>query len=244
MKNLILSQLRQDDFSRLEPYLKIAPFKQHSVLFEAEQEIKHVYFPSGGVVSLVVTLETGETVEAAMVGADGVVGASAALDGRVSLSRGIVQLPGDIIVCSIEGLKSAALQSPKLLSLLIRHEQTVYAQAQQSAACFAAHHIQARLCRWLLRARDLSGTDTLNFTQEYLAEMLGVRRTTVTVVAHTLQAAGLIKYARGKIQILDAEALQDGACECYATVKRHYERLLGANKQALPANNKPVDVET
>jgi CRP-like cAMP-binding protein len=227
MKNLLLSQLGSDDFDRLEPYLKATPFKQHSVLFEAEQEIKHVYFPTSAVVSLVVTLGTGEMVEAAMVGSDGVVGASAALDGRISLSRGIIQLPGDIVVCSIDGLKSAALQSPTLLSLLIRHEQTVYAQAQQSAACFASHHVQARLCRWLLRARDLADSDTLIFTQEYLAEMLGVRRTSVTVVAHTLQSAGLIKYARGKIQILDAEALQDGACECYETVRRHYERLLG-----------------
>jgi hypothetical protein len=106
----------------------------------------------------------------------------------------------------------------------------LYAQAQQSAACFATHHIQARLCRWLLRSRDLAGTNTLNFTQEYLAEMLGGRRTTVTVEAHTLQSAGLIKYARRKIQIVDAEALQDGACECYEKVKRHYARLLGSGK--------------
>jgi CRP-like cAMP-binding protein len=119
------------------------------------------------------------------------------------------------------------LQSPQLLSLLIRHEQTVYAQAQQSAACLAKHHIQARLCRWLLRARDLAGCDTLNFTQEYLAEMLGVQRSSVTVVAHTLQAAGLIEYSRGKIQIVDVDALHDGACECYETMKRHYGRLLG-----------------
>ena len=92
------------------------------------------------------------------------VGASAALDGRISLSRGIVQLSGDMVACSVDGLRSAALQSPQLLSLLIRHEQTVYAQAQQSAACFATHHVYARLCRWLLRARELSGSDTLNFT--------------------------------------------------------------------------------
>ena len=227
MKNRLLSQLSDDDFQYLEPFLKTAPYKQHSVLFEADQEIKNVYFPSGAVVSLVVTLESGEMVEAAMVGSDGVVGASAALDGRISLCRGIVQLAGDIVVCSLAGLKSAALQSPSLLSLLIRHEQTVYSQAQQSAACFATHHIHARLCRWLLRARDLSDTDTLNFTQEYLAEMLGVKRTSVTLVAHTLQAAGLIKYSRGKIQILDMEALQEGARECYETVKRHYGRLLG-----------------
>jgi CRP-like cAMP-binding protein len=110
---------------------------------------------------------------------------------------------------------------------LIRHEQTVYAQAQQSAACFATHHVEARFCRWLLRARDLSDSDTLSFTQEYLADMLGVRRTSVTVVAHTLQTAGFIKYSRGRIQILNAEALGDSACECYETVKRHYEQLLG-----------------
>jgi len=227
MKNRLLSQLGQDDFDRLQPFLKSTPFKQHSLLFEAEQEIQHVYFPAGGVVSLIVTLDSGEAVEAAMVGSDGVVGASAALDGRISLSRGVVQLAGDIVVCSIEGLRSAALQSPQLLSLLIRHEQTVYAQAQQSAACFATHHTQSRLCRWLLRARDLSGSDTLNFTQEYLADMLRVRRSSVTVVAHTLQAAGMIKYSRGKIQIVDVEALQDGTCECYGTVKRNYARLLG-----------------
>jgi hypothetical protein len=162
-----------------------------------------------------------------MVGLDGVVGASAALDGKVALSRGIVQLGGEIVVCDIEALKSTALQSPKLLALLIRHEQTVYAQAQQSAACFATHQVVARLSRWLLRARDLSGSDTLSFTQEYLAQMLGVRRTSVTVVAHTLQAAGLIKYARGKIQILNTEGLQDSACECYATVKSQYGKLVG-----------------
>jgi CRP-like cAMP-binding protein len=119
------------------------------------------------------------------------------------------------------------MQRPKLLSLLIRHEQTVYAQAQQSAACFATHQVEARLCRWLLRARDLSGSDNLPFTQEYLAEMLGVRRTSVTVVAHALQAAGLIKYARGKIQVVNAEGLEDSACECYGSVKAHYERLIG-----------------
>jgi len=229
MKNFLLSLLSSSDLKYLEPHLKSARFEQHHVLFEADEQIRYVYFPTGAVISLVVTLSTGEMVEAAMVGVDGVVGASAALDGKVSLSRGIVQLGGEIIVCDPEALKSAALQSPKLLSLLIRHEQTVYAQAQQSAACFATHQVVARLSRWLLRARDLSGSDTLSFTQEYLAEMLGVRRTSVTVVAHTLQAAGLIKYSRGRIQILNTEGLQDSACECYETVKGQYARLLGAN---------------
>ena len=231
MKNQILSLLSPSDSKLLTPYLKPAKFEQHHVLFEADDKIRHVYFPIGAVVSLVITLSTGETVEAAMVGSDGVVGASAALDGKVSLSRGIIQLGGEIIVCDIDALKSTALQSPNLISLLIRHEQTVYAQAQQSAACFATHQVEARFCRWLLRARDLSASDNLPFTQEYLAEMLGVRRTSVTAVAKALQEAGLIKYARGKIQILDAKAMQKTTCECYNSVKTLYERLIGPIKK-------------
>jgi CRP-like cAMP-binding protein len=227
MKNLLLRLLSPADLKLLTPHLRSAHFEQQHVLFEAEEKIDHVYFPTSAVISLVITLSTGEIIEAAMVGIDGVVGASAALDGKISLSRGIIQLGGEIVVCDIDALKSVALQSPKLLALLVRHEQTVYAQAQQSAACFATHQVEARLCRWLLRARDLSASDHLPFTQEYLAEMLGVRRTSVTAVAHTLQAAGLIKYARGKIQIVNAEGLKDTACECYASVKAHYERLIG-----------------
>jgi CRP-like cAMP-binding protein len=227
MKNHLLELLQPSDTKLLAPHLKLAKFEQHHVLFEADERIHHAYFPTTAVVSLVVTLSTGEMVEAAMVGKDGVVGAAAALDGKVALSRGIIQLGGEIIVCDTDALNSAALQSPKLLALLIRHEQTVYAQAQQSAACFATHQVEARLCRWLLRARDLSGSDYLPFTQEYLGEMLGVRRTSVTAVAHTLQEAGLIKYARGKIQVTDAKGLQESACECYGSVKTLYEKLIG-----------------
>jgi CRP-like cAMP-binding protein len=226
MKNLLLNMLSRGDRQALEPHMKPGHFEQHHVLFEADEKIHHVYFPINAVVSLVVTLSTGETIEAAMVGADGVVGAAAALDSKVALSRGIIQLGGEIVVCDTDALKSTALQSPKLLSLLVRHEQTVYAQAQQSAACFATHQVEARLCRWLLRARDLSGSENLPFTQEYLGEMLGVRRTSVTAVAHTLQEAGLIKYARGKIQIVDAEGLRETACECYGSVKSLYQRLI------------------
>jgi CRP-like cAMP-binding protein len=227
MKNLLLSLFSPSDLKHLEPHLKPVRFEQHHVLFEADEPIGHAYFPTNAVVSLVVTLSSGDMIEAAMIGNDGVVGASAALDGKIAPNRGIVQLGGEIVVCDIEALKSVALQSPKLLALLIRHEQAVYAQAQQSAACFATHRVEARLCRWLLRARDLSGSDKLTFTQEYLAEMLGVRRTSVTAVAHALQETGLIKYARGKIQIMNAKGLQESACECYASVKAHYQKLLG-----------------
>jgi CRP-like cAMP-binding protein len=186
-----------------------------------------VYFSTNAIVSLVVGLSTGETLEAAMVGKDGAVGSAAALDGKISINRAIVQIPGNGFVCEADALRGAALQSQNLLSLIVRYEQTVLVQAQQSAACMATHDVEARLCRWLLRARDLTGGDTLPFTQEFLAEMLGVRRTSVSTVAHALQRAGMIKYTRGKIEILDADALREGACECYDTVKSQYEALLG-----------------
>jgi CRP-like cAMP-binding protein len=214
--NALIAALSSDDAAALRPHLKNVELKEKQVLFEVGDTIRAVYFPVNTVISLIVVLSTGEMIEAAMVGRDGVLGASSALDGKISLSRAIVQLPGEALLC----------EPAALLSLLVRHEQVVYAQAQQSTACMAAHDIQSRLCRWLLRARDLSGSDNLHFTQEFLAEMLGVRRTSVTAVALILQQAGLIKYSRGNIQILNVEGLQDVACECYEAVKSHYSRLI------------------
>jgi CRP-like cAMP-binding protein len=226
--NAILSSLSPGDASALQPHLQPVFLESKRILFDIGDTIDAVYFPAGAVVSLVVGLSSGETVEGAMVGKDGIVGVAAALDSKIALTQAIVQLPGDAFVCDASTFKGIALQSEKMLSLLFRHEQAVYAQAQQSTACMATHDVQARLCRWLLRARDLSGSDTLNFTQEFLAEMLGVRRTSVTIDAHTLQNAGFIKYSRGKIQIVDVEGLHEGACECYKTVKLNYEKLLGS----------------
>ena len=230
MKNLLLSLLSPSDAKALAPHLKPAQFKQHHVLFEADERIRHVYFPTGAVVSLVITLSTGEIIEAAMVGMDGVVGASAALDGQISLSRGIIQLGGEIVVCDIDALKSAALESPKLLSLLMRHEQTVYAQAQQSAACFATHRVEARLCRWLLMSHDRAENDEFVLTHKFLSEMLGVRRQTVTTIARTLQAGGLIDYHRGVLHVLSREGLEIACCECYSVTATFYKRIMEGGK--------------
>lgn len=224
--NYLLRSLAPSDAAALKPHLRHVRLDSKQVLFEAGDLITRVYFPVTTVVSLVVSLSTGEMIEAAMVGRDGVVGAAAALDGRTSLNRAIVQLPGEAIECSVDALASAAFQSKALVSSLMRHEQTVFAQAQQSTACMATHDVQARLCRWLLRARDLAGSDTLPFTQEFLAEMLGARRTSVSPVAHTLQQAGMIKYSRGRIEILNVEGLRETACECYEAIRAHYGKLL------------------
>jgi CRP-like cAMP-binding protein len=225
--NLLLTSLSATDLKLLEPHLRPFDFQQHNVLFEAGQPISAAYFPFDAVVSRVVALSTGEAIEAAMVGRDGIIGASAAFDGKFALSRAVVVIAGRGVSCDVDALKRAVLQSATLHSLLIRHELTVYAQVQQTAACNAVHSIEERLARWLLRARDLSRSDTLPFTQEFLAEMLGVRRTSVSVVAHTFQQAGLLKYARGRIQIVNLEGMREIACECYATVCRHYDTLLG-----------------
>jgi CRP-like cAMP-binding protein len=225
ISNILLESLTESDAAAIWPHLKPVHLKSKQILVEAGGHIKAVYFPTGAIVSLVVSLASGATTEAAMVGRDGVVGASSALDGQISLSRAIVQLEGSSLVCEVGALRGSALQSHTFLSTLIRYEQTLFAQAQQSTACMANHDVEERLCRWLLRARDLSGTDTLNFTQEFIAEMLGVRRTSVTLAAHTLQQAGMIKYNRGKIQIIDLEALRASTCECYRAVKDHYALL-------------------
>jgi CRP-like cAMP-binding protein len=225
--NLLIASLSDNDRALLHPRLKSIELKQQTILYEPGGRVDAVYFPTSSIISLVVTLSSGEAIEAAMVGRDGVVGAAAALDGKVSISRAIVQIGGSGFVCEPDALKDVATRHPALLSLLIRHEQTVYAQAQQSAACNATHHVEARLARWLLRARDLVGDSALPFTQEFLAEMLGVGRPTVSLTAHTLQQAGLIRYKRGNIQITDLEGLKETACECYETIRKHYGVLLG-----------------
>jgi GAF domain-containing protein len=171
-------------------------------------------------------LAEGDVVETAMTGRDGVVGAAAALNGRMSLNRAIVQIGGQSLACDLEDFKALAKEHPRVLSLIGSHEQALFAQAQQSAACNATHHLESRLARWLLRTADLRGGDELDLTQEYIAEMLGVRRTSVTLIARTLQQAGIIKYTRGHIKVLDFPALRDTACECYEAVKLNYDTML------------------
>lgn len=224
-QNLILSALPPDVFAAIEPHLERTVLDSSTVVAETGEQTHRIYFPLSGVISLVVQMSVGDMIETAMVGRDGVANATCALDGNVSLYTGIVQLSGEAETISPDSLRRLARQFDSLLSLLIRHEQVLLAQAQQSAACNASHTVEARMCRWLLRMRDLTGSDDLKLTQEFLAQMLGVQRTSVSVVAGTLQRAGFIAYRRGNVRLLDIEQLTQGACECYATVNAHYARL-------------------
>jgi CRP-like cAMP-binding protein len=210
--NRLLASLIPADFDLLRPHLRPTDLKNETVLYEAGDPVDRVFFPHSGIISLVVELADGQAIEAAMIGRDSMLGATSALDGQVSLSKAIVQLPGSGETLDVLHFREVADQSPALRTTLLRHEQVLFAQAQQSAACNASHTVEARLARWLLRSRDLSGSDTLALTQEFLVEMLGVRRSSVSPVAATLQRAGLIRYSRGHIEILDLEGLQSLSC--------------------------------
>jgi CRP-like cAMP-binding protein len=227
--NQLLASLSANTFDAIRPHLEAVEFTLADVLGEPGGDVQRVYFPHSGVISLVVDLSIGDMIETAMVGRDGVLNASSALDGGVSFNKAIVQLAGAGSFIAVDKLRGIADEHKAFRSLLIRHDQVLFAQSQQSAACNASHSVESRMCRWLLRMRDLAGWDELTLTQEFLAQMLGVRRTSVSVIASTLQKAGFIRYRRGNIQLLDIEGLQDGACECYGTVKAHYERLLSSH---------------
>ena len=224
--NRLLDLLPANAFSAISPHLKIVELKFGEVVAEAGSPIRQVYFPYSGVISLVVELEVGAMIETAMVGRDGVLNAAPALDGKVSLNKGIVQSAGSAGTIEVNRFRRLANEFEPFRSLLIRHEQVLFAQSQQSAACNASHSVEARMCRWLLFMRDLAGNDDLMLTQEFLAQMLSVRRPSVSIVASPLQKAGLIKYSRGRVRLLDVKGLEKRACECYGTVKAHYRRLL------------------
>ena len=224
--NNFLASLPAKDFELLRPHLKPFDMVHEDLLFDTGDIIHWVYLPHSGVISLVVGLADGQLIEAAMVGRDSLVGSSAALDGGVALNRGIVQVEGTASILDVKILREVADQSAIFRTTLIRHEQALFAQAQQSAACNATHSVEARLSRWLLRANELCGDVTLRLTQEQLAQMIGVQRNAISIVAHALQQAGTIRYSRGHIEIISVDALRRTACECHQAVKTAYQRLL------------------
>jgi CRP-like cAMP-binding protein len=224
--NHLLNILPQNVFAAIQPHLKDVKLVFGDVVAKPEESVTRVYFPHSGVISLVIELESGNMIETAMVGRDGAVSATSALDGKTSFQKGLVQVAGEASVIGPDALRVIANEFEPFRALLIRHEQVLLAQAQQSAACNASHTVEARMGRWLLRIRDLTQSDEMDLTQEFLAQMLGVRRTSVSLVANTLQKAGLIKYRRGHIKIVDVEQLKEGTCECYEKVKGRYDTLI------------------
>ena len=224
--NGFLASLTADDFELVRPYLRTVELLQELVLVEVDEPLKRAYLPHHGVISLVVKLARGENVQIAMIGRDSVFGCFSALGEPTALNTAVVLVPGVASTIDVDRVRAAADQSATFRAMLVRHGLAIYAQIQQTAGCNAAHTVESRLARCLLQTRDLSGSDKIVLTQELMAQMIGARRNSVSLVANTLQQANFIQYSRGHIEITDPDGLSKTSCECYATVKSHYERLV------------------
>jgi CRP-like cAMP-binding protein len=217
--NRLLADLPRPDFQMIASQLTVGLLAQGTVLAEVGDSVDVVYFPLGGMISLLVILKDGKAIETSTIGRDGVFGGAAAFGFYRSTVRAIVQVPMTAAMLSAPGLRRAAESSKAIQLLCIRYNEVLLSQARITAACNALHMIEARFCKWLLQTSEVSGSKTIALTQEFLSEMLGVRRTSVTEVASKLQSEGLISYARGVINILDPAALQERSCECLETLR-------------------------
>jgi CRP-like cAMP-binding protein len=217
--NRLLARLPAADFALIRPHLTTRSFAQGTVLGEAGDEVDQIYFPLDGMISLLVMLNEGKAIETATVGRGGVFGASAAFGLYRSMVRAIVQVSMTATIIPAAQFRKAAEASSAIRLLSIKYNEELLAQARIIAACNAVHSVEARLCRWLLQTRAITDSNTIHLTQEFLSEMLGVRRTSVTEVASRLQEAELIRYARGVINILDLSGLEQRACECVRTLQ-------------------------
>lgn len=226
-QNQLLSALSTQEYERLLPHLETVslPFKQ--ILYAPNQLIQYVYFPKNGIISLVNITEDGRTVEAATVGNEGMAGIAVFLGADKMLSQAVSQIAGEAVRMKSDVFRREVLPGSQLHNLLLRYTQALLNHISQSVACNCLHTVESRCCRWLLITHDRVNSDQFPLTQELLSQMLGVRRASVSEVAGTLQKAGLIRYSRGRIKILDRCGLEATSCECYQVVKAEFDRLLG-----------------
>src|SRR6187401_1945801 len=227
-QNHILDALPEVERERLFPHLKLVPMPLGMVLYESGAELRHIYFPTNSIVSLLYVMQDGSSAEIAVVGNEGAIGVSLFMGGETTPSRAIVQSAGYAYRLTGNRLKQEFNRHGELLHILLRYTQSLITQMAQTAVCNRHHSLDQQLCRWLLLSLDrLQGND-LVMTQELIGNMLGVRRESVTEGALKLQRADLISYERGHISVLDRQGLERRSCECYAVVKKEYDRLLPA----------------
>lgn len=225
-QNHLLAALPAAEFERWLPHLERVNFSLGQVLYESGSTMTHLYFPITAIVSLLYVMEDGGSAEIAVIGNEGVVGISLFMGGGSTPSRGVVQSAGVGYRLKANVMKDEFDRAGPVLHLLLRYTQALITQMAQTAACNRHHSLDQQLCRWLLLSLDRLPGSELVMTQELIANMLGVRREGVTEAALKLQSAGLIQYARGHISVLDREGLEKRTCECYAVVKKEYDRLL------------------
>jgi CRP-like cAMP-binding protein len=236
--NRLLSLLSDNDYERLRPHLSPVVFDYKKSLYEASRPIDHVYFPVEGVASLVLTTADGSSAEVGTIGSEGIVGLPICLGDRVAPSSVYVQVPGTALGMDARRFRGELDRSSSLNLIMLRYAHAFFNQVAQSAACAHLHRVEQRCCRWLLMTRDRMPSGDFLLTHEFLGMMLGVRRTTVTDVMGGLQKAGLIRYRRGHVSILDHEALRARACECYAISKLEFDRMLGDTPTAPRSDKK------
>lgn len=223
--NHLIGSLDRDDYALLRPYLAETRLKQKVVLQEAGKPIAHVYFPTSGMISMLATFETGEEIEIAAIGREGAIGTRAGFLPQIAFAQAIVQLPGTALKIEIGRFHEAARKSDAIRNIAACANEVMAVNLQQSAACNALHSLESRLARWLLHSRDRFDRDELPLVHQFLSQMLGTRRTTVSLAAAALQKAGAISYTRGKIKITDHAILEAVSCDCYRMVKRNVETI-------------------
>jgi CRP-like cAMP-binding protein len=225
-QNHLLAALPAAELDRLSPDLELVAMPLGEVLYESGARLHHVYFPTTSIVSLLYVLENGASAEIAVVGNEGILGISLFMGGETTPSRAVVQSAGHGYRLKAQLLKTEFNRAGPVLRLLLRYTQALITQMTQTAVCNRHHSVEQQLCRWLLLSLDRLSTNSLTMTQELIADMLGVRREGVNEAAGNLQRAGLIRYSRGHIEVLDRPGLEKAACECYAVVKKEDDRLL------------------
>jgi CRP-like cAMP-binding protein len=225
-QNHLLAELPEAEFARWLPQLEPAKLALGQVLYESGGKMSHVYFPTTAIVSLLYVMENGASAEIAVCGNEGIVGISLFMGGGSTPSRAVVQSAGEGYRMSAQAMKEEFNRAGPVMHLLLRYTQALITQMAQTAVCNRHHSLDQQLCRWLLLSLDRLPGNDLVMTQELIANMLGVRREGVTEGALKLQKAGLIQYARGRITVLDRKGLEKRTCECYAVVKKEYDRLL------------------
>jgi CRP-like cAMP-binding protein len=227
--NRLLDALPDEERMRIRGKMSQVPLRPHDMLMEQGQPMRQVYFPLAGVISLMTPLTKGRAIETATIGNEGMVGVHAFLGGGVlgnALAMG--QVSGEMLTLNVDTFRAEVEGEGKLYALMLTYTQALFAQISQAVACNVVHEIQQRTAKWLLETHDrAAGADTFDLTQEFLADMLGVTRPSVSVAARTLQNAGLITHRRGSISVLDRLALEEASCECYGVVRREYDRLVG-----------------
>ena len=226
LQNHLLAALPVAEFERLRAQLEGAEMPLGGVLYESGGQLEHVYFPTTSIVSLLYVLESGASAEIAVVGNEGILGISLFMGGNTTPSRAIVQSAGFGFRLEAQHLKDEFNRAGPVLRLLLRYTQALITQMTQTAVCNRHHSIEQQLCRWLLLSLDRLPSNTLTMTQDLIANMLGVRREGVTEAASKLQRDGLIRYSRGRIEVLNRPGLESAVCECYAVVKLEFDRLL------------------